>query len=64
MSFSSDVKEALSKITNLTDKEAVKYELLGYLISQNTTCNKQKIQYTTEMNTPLIDLENYYLIVE
>lgn len=48
MSFSSDVKEALSKITNLTDKEAVKYELLGYLISQNTTCNKQKIQYTTE----------------
>ncbi len=48
MSFSSDVKEALSKITNLTDKEAVKYELLGYLISQNATCNKQKIQYTTE----------------
>lgn len=48
MSFSSEIKEALSKITNLVDKEAVKYELLGYLISQNTTYYKKHVQYRAE----------------
>lgn len=48
MSFSSKIKEDLSKMSNLADKEAVKYELFGYLISQNTTCQKRNIQYTTE----------------
>ena len=36
MSFSSDVKEELSKINNLTRKNEIKYELLGYFISKNT----------------------------
>lgn len=47
MSFSSDVKEKLSKMSNLTNKEAVKYELIGYLISNNTTCTNKKIKYST-----------------
>lgn len=47
MSFSSDMKEDLSKISNLNNKELVKYELLGYLISNNTTCDNKKIYYST-----------------
>ena len=47
MSFSSEMKEALSKISNLNNKELVKYELIGYLISNNTIFNKKKISYST-----------------
>lgn len=49
MSFSSDVKEELSKINNLAKKQEVKYELDGYLISKNTSIvNKNYIRYATE----------------
>lgn len=48
MSFSSDIKEELSKITNLANKENVKAELIGYLISNNIEINKNKIRYSTE----------------
>lgn len=48
MSFSSDIKESLSKIKNLNNKEAVKYELIGYLISKNTSLKNSKIEYKTE----------------
>ena len=47
MSFSSELKENLSKIPNLKNKELVKFELIGYLISNNTTCDKKNIYYTT-----------------
>lgn len=48
MSFSSEIKQNLSKITNLANKELVKYELIGYLISNNTTYKNEKINYKTE----------------
>lgn len=48
LSFSSDVKEELSKINNLADKEALKFELLGYLISNNIRILKEEIKYSTE----------------
>lgn len=48
MSFSSEMKENLSKISNLSNKEIVKYELIGYLISNNTVYKKGKIMYKTE----------------
>lgn len=48
MSFSSDVKEDLSKLSNLANKEVVKYELIGYLISNNAVYKNGKITYTTE----------------
>lgn len=49
MSFSSDIKEELSKINNLTKKNEIKYELLGYFISKNTNViNSKLIRYTTE----------------
>lgn len=48
MSFSSEVKEELSKIANLNKKEQVKYETIGYLISSNSKIEKGNVQYTTE----------------
>lgn len=48
MSFSSDVKEELSKISNLSKKDQVKMELIGYLISSNTIKNSKKIKFSTE----------------
>lgn len=48
MSFSTELKEELSKTENLSNKEAVKYELLGYLISSNITEEKNKIKFSTE----------------
>lgn len=49
MSFSSEVKEELSKINNLTKKNLVKEELIGYLISSNASVVKSKtIRYATE----------------
>lgn len=48
MSFSQEVKEELSKLNNLANKEAVKYEFLGYIASNNTIITPETIKYTTE----------------
>lgn len=50
MSFSSDIKQELNKSSDLANKEKVKYELLGYLLSGNVELvNKQKeIKFSTE----------------
>ena len=44
MSFSTELKEELSKTENLSNKEAVKYELLGYLMSGHIAEEKNKIR--------------------
>ena len=49
MSFSSEIKEELSKINNLKDKQAVYYELIGYLITKNTKIER-KIKFLNNMN--------------
>lgn len=48
MSFSKNVKEELSKISNLANKDQVKAELIGYLITSNISIKKSKIKYSTE----------------
>ena len=49
MSFSQETKQELSKINNLANKEQVKYELIGYLVSVNTSVEKKStIRYATE----------------
>ena len=48
MSFSTFLKEEMSKIENLSNKENVKYELMGYLISSNISEEKNKIKFSTE----------------
>ena len=48
MSFSTDVKEELSKLSNLANKECVKAEMYGYLNSNNTSEENESIKFTTE----------------
>lgn len=49
MSFSSDIKQELNKNSNLSNKEIVKNELMGYLISGNTSViNQKEIKFSTE----------------
>lgn len=48
MSFSAELKEEISKIENLANKEAIKYELIGYLMSSNAIIEGKKIKFSTE----------------
>ena len=48
MSFSQEVKEELSKLSNLANKQDVKMEILGYLISSNISIEKNYIRFSTE----------------
>ena len=47
MSFSTDVKEELSKINNLANKPCVKAEMFGYLITNNISESRKCIKYST-----------------
>ena len=48
MSFSLEVKQELSKINSLADKNNVKCELMGYLVTSNTSVQKYKVRFSTE----------------
>lgn len=49
MSFSSDIKQELNKTSNLANKNIVKYELIGYLISGHVDISNNKvIKFSTE----------------
>lgn len=48
MSFSGDIKEELSKINNLSNKDCIKAEFIGYLLSNNIEIKKNKVRYATE----------------
>lgn len=49
MSFSSDIKQELNKNSNLSNKELVKNELIGYFVSGNTNVmNNKEIKFSTE----------------
>ena len=48
MSFSTDVKEELSKLNSLPNKELVKAELYGYLDTNNVVRNNIEIKFSTE----------------
>lgn len=48
MSFSSNVKEELSKLSTLKDKQSVKAELIGYLITNNINIDEKNIKFSTE----------------
>lgn len=48
MSFSSDVKEEVSKLNTFKDRNVIIYELIGYLITNNISIVKNKIKYSTE----------------
>jgi len=48
MSFSTDIKEELSKIGNLSNKKCVKLEFVGYSKSSNMTITDNTIRFSTE----------------
>lgn len=48
MSFSAEIKEELSKINNLANKECIRAEFIGYLLSSNIEVTNTKIKYATE----------------
>ena len=48
MSFSSDLKEELSKINNLKNKQEVYAEFLGYLVTANVFIKGKTIKFSTE----------------
>lgn len=48
MSFSTEIKKELSEINNLARKEEVKYELMGYLSSNNIVQDSRKTRFSTE----------------
>lgn len=48
MSFSTDIKEELSKISNLANKAYVKAEMYGYLATNNIIEEKGCIKFSTE----------------
>lgn len=48
MSFSKDVKEELSKINNLANKQDVLYEFWGYFASNNVIEGKDVVRFSTE----------------
>lgn len=48
MSFSSEIKEEISKLNNLADKESVKAEFKGYLLTCNVNITKENLTFKTE----------------
>ena len=48
MSFSAEIKKELSELNNLSNKQEVKNELLGYLLSDNISKDGKNIKYLTE----------------
>lgn len=48
MSFSSDVKEELSKLSNLNNKQCVKLEFMGYSKTSNVSIVDNMLRFSTE----------------
>ncbi len=49
MSFTSDIKQELNKSSNLNNKEILKYELIGYIITDNISfLSNSEIKFATE----------------
>ncbi|MGN1329974.1 MAG: DNA-binding protein WhiA [Clostridia bacterium] len=60
MSFSSEVKEELSKINTFAKKELLEAELIGYLLSSNIKREENKIEFFTENE---FNIERIYKIL-
>lgn len=60
MSFSSEIKEELSKIKNLNDKETLEAEFLGYILTGNISNSKDVLEFITENE---YNIEKFYKIL-
>ena len=60
MSFSSDIKEELTKINNFKNKTLLEAEFLGYILTGNTTNNEDYLEFITENE---FNIERFYKIL-
>lgn len=60
MSFSSEVKQELSQINNFSKKELLESELIGYILSANTSIDNNHIEFMTENE---FNIERIYKIL-
>ena len=60
MSFSSEIKEELSKIKKIKNKELIKSEFLGYILTGNTTNSENFLEFITENE---FNIERFYKIL-
>lgn len=60
MSFSSEIKEELSKVNNLKNKTILEAEFLGYILTGNTTNNEDALEFITENE---FNIERFYRIL-
>lgn len=60
MSFSSEIKEELSKVNNLKNKTILESEFLGYILTGNTTNNEDVLEFITENE---FNIERFYKIL-
>lgn len=60
MSFSSEVKEELSKINNFKNKKILEAEFLGYILTGNTVSKNETIEFITENE---FNIERFYKIL-
>ena len=60
MSFSSEIKEELSKVNNLKNKELLGAEFLGYILTGNTVNNNESLEFITENE---FNIERFYKIL-
>ena len=60
MSFSSEIKEELSKVNNFKDKKILEAEFLGYILTGNVVSNYEYIEFITENE---FNIERFYKIL-
>ncbi len=60
MSFSTDIKEELSRVNNWKDKEILSGEFLGYILTGNTQDEKNFLEFITENE---FNIERFYKIL-
>lgn len=60
MSFSTDIKEELSRVNNWKDKEILAGEFLGYVLTGNTLDNDNFLEFITENE---FNIERFYKIL-
>lgn len=60
MSFSADIKEELSKVNNLKDKQILEGEFFGYILTGNTSDETNHLEFVTENE---FNIERFYKIL-
>ena len=60
MSYSSDIKEELSKINNFKNVVLIESEFLGYVLTGNVSSDESKVEFVTENE---FNIERFYKIL-